>query len=333
MDDAVSNADAVVEGSLKWSFLTGDDLPDLADLREAIDYFDDPLERRDLPSLRRDFERDVHLDGYRATVGRDSGGTVVAYAWIHPSVSPELSSHVWLDVGVHPAARHRRIGRRLIDWCANRARDWHASAPRDEPLWLGYLVDEKFTGLRGALSDAGFTPQRWYFDAHLQFDDHAVPPLPVVPGVRLVHYDPALSEPVRVAHNAIHGVLPGAKPYTRADWEWSLGETHERPEWSWVALDADNSVVGYALNTMYVDDDAAESEGWTTRLGVLEPWRHHGIGLALIVSSMHSFREAGLDGAGLGVDTGDPDSATRLLDRCGFAIQDRVVLYVRELSQ
>ena len=327
MDDVVSNADAVVEGSLKWSFLTGDDLPELADLREAIDYFDDPIEYRDLASLRRDFERDVHLDGFLATVGRDRGGTVVAYAWIHPSVSPELRGHLWLDVGVHPAARHRRIGRRLIDWCVNRAGEWHDRASGDEPLWLGYLVDEKFVGLRGALGEAGFTPQRWYFDAHLRFEEHEVPAPPAVPGVRLVHYDPTFSEPVRLAHNAIHGVLPGAKPYTRADWEWSLGETGERPEWSWVALGPDDVVVGYALNTMYADDGSAE--GWTTRLGVLKPWRHRGIGLALIISSMHSFRDAGLDGAGLGVDTGDPDSATRLLDRCGFAIQDRVVLCVR----
>ena len=333
MDELRSNADAVVEGSLQWAFMRREDIPELAALREAIDYFEDPIEHRDQETIARDYDRDVNLDGFLATVGRDSGGSVVAYGWIHPSVAPELAGHLWLETGTHPAARHRGVGRRLIAWCVSRAEEWHAAqGPGVPPLWLGYLVDEKFEGLRAALAEQGFTPQRWYFDAHLRFADQPeTPAVPSIPGVRLVNYSADLSEPVRLAHNTVFGVLPGARPYTQADWEWSLGETGERPDLSWVALSAaDGSVVGYALNTLYgPDGEDGGSEGWTTRFGVRHPWRHRGIGMALIAASVQSFRQAGLDGAGLGIDTEDPVSATRLLERCGFASQERVVLYAR----
>jgi len=328
----VDSADAVVEGTLAWSFLTADDLTELAGLREAIDYFDDPVEPRELDTMARDFQRDSKLDGYLATVGRDKGGTIIAYAWIHPAVSSNLSGHLYLETGVHPAARHRQIGRRLIEWAVHRAQDWHdAKGEGAPPLWLGYLVDEKFTGLCAALVREGFVPQRWYFDAHARFGDHPLPPVPDIPGVRLVHYDASLSEPVRLAHNAVFGVLPGASEFSRADWEWSLGETGDRPEWSWVALPQDGDMVlGYAMNTAYVGEGPeGESEGWTARFGVRQAWRMRGIGTALILASMHSFRDAGLDGAGLGVDTGVPEATGRLLDRCGFESQERVVLYAR----
>jgi len=329
---AVDNADAVVEGTLAWSFLGPGDLNELAGLREAIDYFDDPVEPRELNTIARDYHRDVAMDGYLATVGRDKGGTIVAYAWIHPAVTASLAGHLWLETGVHPAARHRKIGRRLIEWAVRRAQEWRDRKGPDAPtLWLGYLVDEKFTGLCDALAAEGFRPQRWYFDAHVQFDEGPLPPVPSIPGVRLVHYDRTLSEGVRLAHNAVFSVLPGASRFTRAEWEWSLGETGDRPDLSWVAVSQDDGlVVGYAMNTAYTGAGPTDaSEGWTARFGVREPWRCRGIGTALILASMHSFHDAGLDGAGLGVDTSVPEATGRLLDRCGFQSQERVVLYAR----
>ncbi|MCL2316096.1 MAG: GNAT family N-acetyltransferase [Actinomycetia bacterium] len=332
MDEAAERgADAIVEGTLRWSFLAPDDLEELAALREAIDYFEDPVDHRDQDAIVSDYQRDIALDGYLATVGRDRGGSIVAYAWIHPSVSPGLNGHLWLDMGVHPAARHRAIGRRLITWCITRAEEWQARRDPDAPpLWLGYLVDEKFGGLRAALAEQGFTPQRWLFDAHRAFDDEPLPLAPDVAGVRLERYRADLSEPVRLAHNSVFGVLPGAQPYTRPEWEWALGETHLHPEWSWVAREEGGLVVGYALNTVYPDDDGnTASEGWTALFGVRRPWRRQGIGTALIGASMGSFHAAGLDGAGLGIDTENPRAAERLMEHFGFAADDRVVLYAR----
>ncbi|MEL4504557.1 GNAT family N-acetyltransferase [Luteococcus sp. H91] len=93
-------------------------------------------------------------------------------------------------------------------------------------------------------------------------------------------------------------------------------------------------MVGYAMNSAYVQDWEAQSfsEGWTDRLGVRPAWRGHNVGSALLIASMRTFLDAGLDGAGLGVDTSDPDGALELFESVGYESEEMVVLYGRELE-
>ena len=98
--------EAVVEGSLDWSFLTRDDLPEVAELCAAIEYIDDPAQHRSLDQMQREFDQPLAHSTYHAVVGRDRGGTIVAYAWNHITPSDETNPHVWMEIGVHPAWRH-----------------------------------------------------------------------------------------------------------------------------------------------------------------------------------------------------------------------------------
>jgi GNAT superfamily N-acetyltransferase len=306
---------AIVEGSLDWSLLARADLPKLAELREAMDYFDNPIDTADLAQMTADFERDSRLDGFLATVGRDKAGTLVAYGWLHPSVSPELESHLWIETGVHPAWRHRRIQRRLIEWAVARAKEWQADRPEPKaPLWLGYLVEEGFVGLAGALEEAGFSPRRWYYDAHADLAAGVFLNVDVPPEVRLATYTAELGEQTRVAHNLVFGAREGAHPVGKDEWGSWLGQTNFGL--SRVALDATSgAVVGYALNTILEGGDGIPAEGWTERFGVMPHLRGRGVGSALLVASLHAFVEAGLTGAGVGVDTDDPLAADKRLDR------------------
>ncbi len=113
-------------------------------------------------------------------------------------------------------------------------------------------------------------------------------------------------------------------------WEEQLRRSSFRMGWSWVALDAQTSeVVGYVTNSAYTQDWAAQgfTEGWTDRLGVRRAWRGRGIASALLARSMQSFHEAGLEAAGLGVDSDSPTGAFGLYRHLGYRSIDMTVLH------
>ncbi|MCW2810356.1 MAG: family N-acetyltransferase, partial [Friedmanniella sp.] len=88
----------------------------------------------------------------------------------------------------------------------------------------------------------------------------------------------------------------------------------------------------YALSSAYEQDWQAQgfSQGWTDRLGVRPEWRGRGIASALLYRSMQSFRAAGLDAAGLGVDADDEKGAVRLYEQLGYRPVSMFVTYVHD---
>lgn len=332
----MTDVEAIVEGNLNWSFLTAADLEPLAELVGVLAYFDDPIEHRGLSDLVEDYQS---AEAHSGTVGRDKGGTIVAFAWNRVTLN-ESGAQVWMSTGVHPAWRHRRIGRKLINWSIEAAQQWHArSAMADKPLWMGYLLDEKFTGLRGAVAEFGFEPQRYFFDMHRPLGDAELPPRTVPEGIRLVPYEPWMSEHVRDVHNEVVGRMAGAHPVGRGEWEASLARPEGQPELSWVAVaDATSlrhscpmhsDIVGYAMNSVLREGSGPRvfTEGWTERLGVCPTWQGMGIGLSLLIASIHTFAQAGFDLAGLGADTNKATDAENLREAAGFVAEDQMILY------
>ncbi|HSN43148.1 MAG TPA: GNAT family N-acetyltransferase [Propionibacteriaceae bacterium] len=323
----------MVEASLSWSPLQWDDLPELAELRAAIEYLDDPVDRQSLSDLEEYFETPDAEATENAVVGRDKGGTIVAYAWNHPEGEP-VHDHIWIDGGVHPGWRHRHIGRHLLAWSIARAKEWHeelrelSNLPVPALTVVGY-ADEKLHAPARLFEQAGMRPEAWYFDMHRSFATHPAPEeLPVVEGYSLRPFTLEASEATRVSHNAVFANRVGSRPVSRAAWDASLQRPTARPEWSWVVQDGD-AVVAYAMNSYDSppDSDDGSGEGWTDRLGVLAAHRSAGLGLALLEASVHSFARAGLTGAGLGVDTEDAERALALFTRAGYEHEEMVVRY------
>ncbi|MDR1355561.1 MAG: GNAT family N-acetyltransferase [Propionibacteriaceae bacterium] len=153
---------AVVEATLDWSFVTPADLPELSDLRAAIEYFDDSIDHTDIFDLSASFYKYSAMPGWIATIGRVKGGGVAAYGSVHPDGTGRL----WVRLAVHPTARHKQLGRKLVRWAVKRALECHEQHSPDSRLWLGYLLDERQAGLRHMLAEEGFRAERWFFDAH-----------------------------------------------------------------------------------------------------------------------------------------------------------------------
>lgn len=349
--------DPMVEPMLEWTPFELGEVDRVAELADACAWIDDPVDRPSLAELTEDLAHPLADPVHNGVVGRDRSGAVLAAGWLLFRHVDEGRPRVWLHWLVHPQARHRQIGARLVTWLSARAREW-ALEQGIEEFWMGAYVDTKLTLRRDNLLEAGFLAERWFADMHLSFDDvdpHALPD-ELTEGIRIVPFDAAVhSEQVRRAHNEAFADMPGAMPIGRVDWDLSLKGTSARPEWSFVALAAQDEaaeqesaesdpaelespleqVVGYALSSAYQQDWEAQgwSEGWTDRLGVVPRMRGHRIGQALLRRVLISFAEAGLDGAGLGVDTGGMDAgeqasaAVHLFSRLGYQEADSVVLY------
>lgn len=324
--------DPMVEATLGWSPLEWEDLPELAELRAAMEYLDDPVDRQDLADLEEYFDKPDAEPSENAVAGRDRGGTIVAYAWNHPEGQP-VHDHIWIDGGVHPAWRNRQIGRRLLEWGIARAQEWHAdltalSSMPVPPLTVVGYADEKAHAARRMFVEVGMRPDAWYFDMHRSLVTHPAPDaLPLVDGLELRPFELGLSGATRIAHNAVFASRVGSRPVSPAAWESSLLRPTARPEWSWVVLDG-GQVVAYAMNSIDLSEDGGAT-GWTDRIGVLPTHRGRGLGTALLHASSHAFARAGLTGAGLGVDTEDVDRALALFTRAGYTHEEMVIRHSR----
>lgn len=328
--------EAIVEGSLDWSFLTEDDLSDVAELCAAIEYFDDPTQHRDLAVIQRDFHQPHAHATNHSVVGRDRGGTIVAYAWNHISPSDDDRPTVWIEIGVHPAWRHHKIGLKLVGWSIERARTWYRhiaeARPQIGPMWVGCAVDEGSRVEADLRVNGILDQQRWFFDAHRSLDEGELPLVLPPDDVQLRIYERSFSEEVRLAHNAAFATRDGAHQVERSAWELSLARPDSRPEWSWIALrtgDPEAGVIGYALNSEIRDSETGLLIGWTERFGVLPEFRGQGLGHALLAASMQTFADNECRVAGIGVDTDKPEAAQTLFGEMGYVFDDRMVLYGR----
>jgi ribosomal protein S18 acetylase RimI-like enzyme len=321
---------------LTWRPITEGDLPAWLELVRAIEDADEPVERND--------EGDLHdqlLDGSwkdpqaDSLFGVDADG--VARAFGHVDVRPgdtrRVRAFCW--GGVHPQWRGRGFGRAVLAWQEARGRQKIAAAGKAVPGRLMVYADEHLADLRRLAQRAGFTEGRWFIDMSRRVDDGAAAPeVPLGDGLRLVPYDPALSEGVRQAHNEAFAEHWGSEPRSREDWERaSVGGRCFRPDWSFVVL-AGGEVAGYTLASAYEQEWAAQGyrSGWTDLLGVRPGWRGRRIAPALLAASMRAFAASGMQRADIGVDAENASGALRLYTVLGYEPQRRSVAYVKDVE-
>jgi GNAT superfamily N-acetyltransferase len=318
-------------GALSWGPLTGADLTDLDALLTVIEEADDPGKCHSLSELQRTFAADVE-PALHGRLGRNAEGVLIAYGWNHPLPLDSGPCRVHLSGGVHPEHRGQGFGHVLLSWQLDAARWWHRRTDRAaEPLWTLTYLEGHQPGQQQLYEDLGLSGARWYADMTRTLS-RPLPRHEEPPGIRVVPLNRKRFEAVRLAHNEVFAEHWDSQPIDSAGWEKQLVRPQSRLSWSWVALAAETSeVVGYATNAAYEEDWAEQgfSEGWTDRLGVRPAWRGRGVARALLTASLRSFSEAGLDAAGLGVDSDDPSHAFDLYEELGYHSTHSVVMFAR----
>jgi mycothiol synthase len=81
--------------------------------------------------------------------------------------------------------------------------------------------------------------------------------------------------------------------------------------------------------TVSPEDNArtGRQEANIREVGVLRGWRKRGVASALIAQCLRLMHAAGLEYAGLGVDTANPTGALGLYEKLGFVPTRRFIVY------
>jgi len=223
----------------------------------------------------------------------------------------------WMTVD--PDFTGRGISTVLVGLAEARARDLGG-----QTIKLGTFA-ENAAG-RSLLEGLGYRDVRHYYEMRIELDG---PPPDAVwpPDLRAVPFELA---DARNLHAAINDAFAG---------EWNF---YQRPfeEFQRLRLEAPD----FDPTLWFVVKDAGEIAAfilcWAKRfggphvglVGVREPWRRRGLGLALLHHAFGEFHRRGARRVGLGVDAENATGATLLYERAGMHVHFEEVVYEKELS-
>jgi mycothiol synthase len=333
--------DAPAVPALTWRPLHADLVPQWHRLVEAVTDADQGTEHLGPDDLADEIAPDW-IDLERDTVvALDAGGVARAFGvtQVRPGDVTLLRAHLW--GGVDPEWRGRGIGRRLLAVQERQAADVvarrRAELSPDVPATAWVHVEENIEDAQRLMTRAGYQVTRYF--SIMQRDLSAPLPEPALPatgsaaGLRLVPWSAELDDAFRLAHNEAFTDHWAFQPWDRDTWlQWESGHRDFRGDWSFAVLDGDE-VAAYALSAGYATDWAAQgfTEGWTGKLGVRRPWRGRGLAKTLLAASMHAFRDAGMQYAGLDVDSENPTGAVALYTGLGYRVRHRTIRFHKDL--
>ena len=315
---------------LTWRAMTAADIPAWHRMIVATEAVDEPDEHFTVEDLADELDApsvDPTVDS-RAAVTPAGDILAAGLSTARPMGGPMRRYDFW--GAVDPAWRGQGLGRRLLAWQIERAAERHAQDAPPVPGWAGLGAEEHREDVRRLADRAGLTPLRWF--TSLQRPLTSTPPLDAVElsdGLRLAPLGEDRDEDVRLAHNNAWVDHWGFTASPEADWHARVvGLRNLRRDWSHLVVTDADEIAGYALNVAFEQDWAAQGyrEGYTLLLGVRQAWRGRGVAKALLAATDRTFRSAGMDVAGLDVDSENPTGALQLYQGLGYEPVNRTVL-------
>jgi GNAT superfamily N-acetyltransferase len=255
-------------------------------------------------------------------------------AWLVVAPDGELAGYVSLqdrghvrlyaDGYVHPDHLRRGVGTALVRLTEKRGREMAALAPASARVVIINGINANTPDACALLDREGYVPDRYYLRMEAELD--AAPPAPEWPsGIAVRHMEPdedgwlfhQVKQEAMVDH---HGYVP--QPFE----EWAnavMGERLDR-DLFFIAMAGDEPA-GVAMC------HDADGTGWVELLAVRRPWRHQGLGMALLREAAGAFYRRGLPRYALAVDSASPTGATRLYERAGMRPTQTYAGYLKEL--
>ncbi len=324
MNNKNSPAIPTALGIYTWRPAEAKDAPGLHQLMMDIEAVDRRGFASTLEERERDFQDPECHTPSDSMLAVTSSGQIVASGWIF-SPPPSESEHLVVLWGeVHPAHRQRGLGCYLLNWMEWRGGQILGLRPENLPHAFRCNCMDNLSDRVELLESNGYQQVRSYYRMRRDLGT-PIPEWSIPSGVRFTPWQPERNLEVMDVFNATFRDHWGFIPIYEKLWElFMTGHPDFRPDLSWLALAADaqgeERVIGFSVNQVREADNAAEGirQGWIQDLGVLRNWRKKGIATGLLCASMESFKAAGLDYAGLAVDTENLTGALHLYERVGF---------------
>ena len=261
-----------------------------------------------LPSLDLAQDSRLVLDASGRTVGF---GVFLDNEEEH--VAPRLVFRVDPDLADGP------VTDAILGWAQARARENEALAAPDARIALTTGIASVNKGIIAALERNNWSRDRvnWVMEIDLTTTAVPAPDWPLGISVRTADLEldaPAIHAAESDAFSDHYGYLP--QPYDR----WLHFRTRfmrAEPDLWFLAMDGPE-IAGMALCSSERPGDP--QLGWVSSLGVRRPWRHRGLGLAVLRHALREIAARGKPRAGLGVDSQSLTGATRLYEKAGMRV-------------
>jgi GNAT superfamily N-acetyltransferase len=243
------------------------------------------------------------------------GGRIAAYG-----VGFAHGDALELDGFVHPEQQGRGLGAWLVARSAERA--YELGLPK---LYAFSLAGDKRA--HRLFEQFDMHELRRYYRMLIELD--GPPPPPEWPDG--MHVDTFQPEDAAAFHAALNAAFADEWNWVEMPFEqWYDLRMVKDPDFDptlWFVVREGDRIAAVARN----EPDRSDA-GFVGAIGVLEPWRRRGIGLALLQHTFGEFYRRGQPRIALGVDAENPTGATRLYERAGMHVAYEAVAYGKELA-
>ena len=262
-----------------------------------------------------------------------SGGGVAGLAWLFASPEPEGEARAELLIEVHPQHRDHGLEELLLGTLENWSRQRLLSAPAGMPRAMRFFCQEKAAFWCGFFETHGYQVARRSYRMRRDLSE-PIPEPKLPPGLEMRVYTPEMARAAMDAHNDAFRDHWSFDPATWEDWSNFVERNEDfRPDLSLLVM-AGDEIAGISINRVRRSENEFYGirEGWIGILGVRRPWRKQGVATALLCQSMLAFKAAGMDYAGLGVDTENTSGAVAVYERVGFKSIQRNAIYEKRMD-
>lgn len=314
-----------------------DDLVPLVNLINEADAFDNLERATTVQELEHEMTSPTahpETDCFLAWAGDQLVGYVDLYVG-RGDAGPDTESIIYCWGLVQPRSRRRGVGRKLLEVAYRRATEY---LPEIEPgrVRLQCTARDVEEGRQALFTGFGMMQVRYFVNLARPLNGnlgHAQVPA----GIRLRTIEPErdIETVWRVANTAFRDHW-GHTEGKLAEFVHWIKMPHFRPElWFLAEEEATGKVVGLGLNIIDPDwiAQTGRQEGYVDALAVLREHRGQGLGTALLVESLHTLRQAGMEGAHLDADADNLTGAMRLYRRAGFSVRKTSMAYQRVVRE
>jgi mycothiol synthase len=214
----------------------------------------------------------------------------------------------WAIGVVHPEAKGRGIGGRLVERSERRLRERGATRAHQ----VAFAGDTRSPLLFAA---HGYREVRRFYDMAIELD--GPPPAPVLhDGLTIEPFD---ESSLREFYEALEESFQDHWEHHSTPLEEWWQEKRNAPDFDptlWFLIRDGSEVAAVVRN-----EPNRREGGMVAALGVRRPWRGRGLGRALLLHTFGEFQRRGVNRISLGVDSENPTGATQLYESVGMRVE------------